>query len=197
MNKKIIALTGGAGSGKSYVSEIIRKDLGYTVIDSDLTARKLMEKGQPVYREVVKTFGADYVDEYGNLDRKKLAETVFNSAEKLEKLNSITHPAVIKEIKHQAGNDVGKYVFVESAIALTSGYAEFCDLIWLVWSEKETRIKRLKDTRAYSDEKIRSLFKSQPQDNMVRAACDAIIENPSDCKREYIIKQVQTLLEQL
>lgn len=197
MNKKIIALTGGAGSGKSYVSEILRNDLGYTVIDSDLTARRLMEKGQPVYNEVVKKFGIDYLDEYGNIDRKKLAETVFNSASKLEELNAITHPAVISIIRQQAADDSGKYVFIESAIALTSGYNDFCDLLWLVWTEKETRIKRLKETRAYSDDKIRSLLESQPQDEVVRAACDAIIDNPSGCKKEYIIKQIQKLLEQV
>lgn len=194
MNKKVIALTGGAGSGKSYVSDILRNDLGYTVIDSDLTAKKLMEKGQTVYREVVKAFGTGYLDESGNIDRKKLAETVFNSAEKLEKLNSITHPAVINAIKKQVQDDTGEYVFVESAIALTSGYSDFCDLIWLVWTEKETRVRRLKDTRNYSDEKIRSLFKNQPQDDVVRKASDAIIDNPPGCKKEYIIKQIQNLI---
>ncbi len=196
LNKKIIALTGGAGSGKSFVSEIIRNVFGYTVIDSDITARKLMEKGKPVYNEVIRAFGNDYTEEGGNIDRKRLAETVFNSSEKLEKLNAITHPAVIEEIKHIADADDGEFVFVESAIALTSGYCDFCDLIWMVWAEKETRMRRLKETRSYTDEKINSLFESQPQDKIVKEASDAIIYNPFDCKRENIIKQIRILLKE-
>ena len=92
-----VGLTGGLGSGKSTVAEILRA-LGAEVIEADELGRALMEPGQPVYAEIVRVFGPEVVGPDGRLNRKRLAEMVFRDGrggDRLEELNAIVHPAVI------------------------------------------------------------------------------------------------------
>jgi len=88
-----VGLTGGLGSGKSTVAEMLR-ELGAEVIEADELGRALMEPGQAVYEEIVSEFGTEILAETGRLDRAKLAELAFRGG-RLHELNAIVHPAVI------------------------------------------------------------------------------------------------------
>ena len=88
-----VGLTGGLGSGKSTVAAILR-EVGANVIEADALGRQLMEPGQPVYSEIVSTFGPDVVNFDGHLNRARLAELAFKQ-DRLNNLNAIVHPAVI------------------------------------------------------------------------------------------------------
>ena len=161
----VIGMTGNAGCGKSYVCRCISELLYCPVIDSDTVCRELMMPGQKVYEDVANEFGPEYLCEDGTLNRAAIAEKVFNDPEALLKLNSLTHPATIEEIKRRiaAYKEEGYgFVIVESALAEDAGYREFCDELWLVAAKKENRIARLRD-RGYSDEKIASVMASQKQ----------------------------------
>jgi len=89
-SSRIIGITGGIATGKSTVSNIVKK-LGYKVIDADIIAREVVQKGKPAYEEIVKCFGDTIIDEFGNIKRKKLGNIIFEDEKKREKLNSITH----------------------------------------------------------------------------------------------------------
>jgi dephospho-CoA kinase len=88
-----VGLTGGLGSGKSTVAAFLR-ELGAHVIEADAVGREMMEPGQPVYTQIVRTFGPDVVNPDGHLNRARLAELAFKGG-RLNDLNAIVHPAVI------------------------------------------------------------------------------------------------------
>jgi len=74
-SSRIIGITGGIATGKSTVSNIVKK-LGYKVIDADIIAREVVQKGKPAYEEIVKCFGDTIIDEFGNINRKKLGNII-------------------------------------------------------------------------------------------------------------------------
>ncbi len=108
-----VGLTGGLGSGKSTVAQMLR-ERGADVIEADELGRELMEPGQKVFSEIVEHFGGGVVAEDGRLDRKKLAGMVFTSAgNRLQELNAIIHPAVI-----QAQFDWADAIFKQNPAAI-------------------------------------------------------------------------------
>ncbi|HUX45774.1 MAG TPA: dephospho-CoA kinase, partial [Terracidiphilus sp.] len=90
-----VGLTGGLGSGKSTVGEMLR-ELGAEVVESDELGRALMEPGQTVFDEIVRVFGREVVNADGRLNRARLAEMAFGGG-RVKELNAIVHPAVIAE----------------------------------------------------------------------------------------------------
>lgn len=180
---KTYGVTGGAGTGKSEVMRLLREDFGGFTILSDDVARDLMHQGGTSYQLIVDHFGQEVVGEDGELDRNRLARIVFQDKEELEKLNSMTHPYVRKEIIRllKEAEESGLYPFaaLESAILLECGYEDICDEFWYVYSSPEIRRARMKETRGYSDEKVDAVMKSQMQDEQAMQMCDFVIVNNS------------------
>ena len=98
---KVIGVTGGVGSGKSVVLSILEKDYHAETILADLVAHDLMQPGGKSYEDIVEAFGDGILNDDGTIDRVKLGNIVFHDAEKLQKLNAITHPNVKEEIKNR------------------------------------------------------------------------------------------------
>lgn len=194
---KVIGITGGVGSGKSHVCKLIHNHLGYPVIDSDEISRNQMQKGSVVLNEVVACFGKEILNEDGSLDRSALAAIVFQDDEKLEKLNSITHPRVIEEIENRISHfaDEGiPFVFVESALACSAGYRSFCDEIWMVYASEQVRRYRLIKTRGYDEARISAMFSEQMGEEEMRACCDKVINNGNMVGDIEICYQIENLL---
>lgn len=171
----IIGVMGGVGSGKSTVLNYLENNYEANIIEADKVAKEVMLPGNDVYNEIVKTFPEVIVD--NKIDSKKLAEIVFNNKEQLEKLNSITHPGAVKEIVSRIKSSKNRIIVVESAILLGSGVEQYCDELWFVFCNRDTRIKRLIQTRGYSKEKCISVIESQPADEEYNKAADEIIDN--------------------
>lgn len=171
----IIGVMGGVGSGKSTVLNYLENNYEANIIEADKVAKEVMLPGNDVYNEIVKTFPEVIVD--NKIDSKKLAEIVFNNKEQLEKLNSITHPGAVKEIVSRIKSSKNRIIVVESAILLGSGVEQYCDELWFVFCNRDTRIKRLIQTRGYSKEKCISVIESQPTDEEYNKAADEFIDN--------------------
>ena len=171
----IIGVMGGVGSGKSTVLNYLENNYEANIIEADKVAKEVMLPGNDVYNEIVKTFPEVIVD--NKIDSKKLAEIVFNNKEQLEKLNSITHPGAVKEIVSRIKSSKNRIIVVESAILLGSGVEQYCDELWFVFCNRDTRIKRLIQTRGYSKEKCISVIESQPADEEYNKAADECIDN--------------------
>ena len=181
---KVIGLTGGIGSRKSFVAKVASYFFPVLHINTDEMARQQMMKGQISYNRVVEEF-SKYSDELlkkdGEINRPVLAKIVFNDAGLLNKLNSITHPAVIEGIKEiiREESGCGEYeaVMIESALVFESGIDRICDEVWFVHAPVSTRIRRLKETRGYSDEKISSVLDDQLAEEEFIKRSDRVIEN--------------------
>nr|WP_302689805.1 dephospho-CoA kinase [uncultured Eubacterium sp.] len=171
----IIGVMGGVGSGKSTVLNYLENNYEANIIEADKVAKEVMLPGNDVYNEIVKTFPEVIVD--NKIDSKKLAEIVFNDKEQLEKLNSITHPGAVKEIISRIKSSKNRIIVVESAILLGSGVEQYCDELWFVFCNRDTRIKRLMQTRGYSKEKCISVIESQPADEEYNKGADEFIDN--------------------
>ena len=140
--KRVIGITGGIASGKSNVSNVI-KSLGYHVIDSDLITHKLEDIGGKVYNAIVLAFGNSYLKDDKSLDRKKLGNLIFSDAKAKEKLNSISHPIIVDEIKKEINNINDEMIFVDIPLLYESKLEYLCDKIICVYLPKNEQIKRL------------------------------------------------------
>ena len=186
---KVYGITGGAGTGKSEVIKMLQENFGGCVIMSDEVARELMQKGNISYQLIVVYFGRDILMDDGEIDRKKLADHVFNNKEALEKLNSMTHPYVKDEIRKliaeaEASGEC-RFVALESAILLECGYEDICDEFWYVYTKPEIRRQRMKETRNYSDEKVDSVMRNQQPDEVFFEQCSFVIKNNTTLSDVY------------
>lgn len=186
---KVYGITGGAGTGKSEVIKMLQENFGGCVIMSDEVARELMQKGNISYQLIVEYFGRDILMDDGEIDRKKLADHVFNNKEALEKLSSMTHPYVKDEIRKliaeaEASGEC-RFVALESAILLECGYEDICDEFWYVYTKPEIRRQRMKETRNYSDEKVDSVMRNQQPDEVFFEQCSFVIKNNTTLSDVY------------
>lgn len=171
----VIGLMGGVGSGKSTVLDYLEKNYNAYIIQSDYVAKEIMEPGQSAFEEISKTFPQVIVGD--KIDSHKLAEIVFNDKEKLKLLNSITHPATIKEVINRINKSKNDIVVVESALLIGTGIEKYCDELWFVFCEKEKRIERLMKSRGYTREKAEGIIKNQPSDEEYNVKADEFIDN--------------------
>ena len=95
----VIGLTGGIGAGKSTILNILKKEFGFTVIETDRIAHELMEKGQPVYEEITACFGREILDEKQQIDRRKLGAIVFEQKKMLKKQLNRQHQAILESLE--------------------------------------------------------------------------------------------------
>lgn len=139
--KKLIALTGGIGSGKSVVSRVLRCK-GYAVYDCDTEAKRLMAESAAMLSAMRERFGEACITEEGAIDRRVIAERIFNDSVEREWLNAMVHAEVRIDLGAWLQRQADDLCFVESAIPVTSGLDVMCDAIWFVVAPEEVRIER-------------------------------------------------------
>ena len=178
---KIIGITGGIGSGKSAVLELLEKNFNAFIIKADDVAKETMEIGHAGYNKVLEIFGEDILDNNHNIIREKLAKIVFTNKNKLIVLNSIIHPLVKKLITEQIGQlkceEKYDYIFIEAALLIEDHYEILCDELWHVYAPEEVRIERLRASRGYDDNKIKEVFANQLRPDEFKKNCKIIINN--------------------
>lgn len=198
-NMKVIGITGGVGSGKSVVMDILQKEYGAQIILADLVAHDLMEPGQQNYIDIVEAFGEEILAKDKTIDRPALAKVVFGDKEKLVRLNAITHPNVKKEIfrRIDAIKEKGEasFIAVEAALLLEEGYQKDFDAMWYVYVDEATRIDRLKEGRGYTEEKCREIMAKQLPEEVFRKECSTVIDNHLGISETE--KQIKTAVEGL
>lgn len=182
----VIGITGGVGCGKSTVLDILKNNYGATVIEADKVGHKVIEPYGIAYDMVVKLFGEEILDKTDTekpcINRKAMADLVFNDKERLTLLNGIIHPAVKEYIKFFIDDEKTKrtkYIVVEAALLIEAGYRDICDIYWYIHANRDIRIKRLMQSREYSLEKINSIMDNQLSDKEFIEGTDDIIQNNS------------------
>lgn len=192
----IIGITGGIGSGKSYVLSVMEKRFGCLLLEADVIAWQLEQPSGSCYKAIVQLFGEEILAPDGMIDRQKLGQIVFSDQEKLKKLNQIVHPAVKeeiqKEIRQSQAEKPERIILIEAALLLEDHYDTICDTIWYIRSSEETRRKRLKERRGYSEEKICAVMKNQLSEEEFISKCDSVIDN--DHTEEELVRQIEACL---
>lgn len=159
---KVIAISGGIGSGKSVVSKMLIA-LGYNVYDCDARAKKLMDAEEGIKDAISEKISKDVIVN-SNIDRLKLSQIVFNDNSKLQMLNSIVHGAVKDDLRQWTNNAKTDVVFVETAILYQSKLDEIVDEVWDVFAPKEIRILRVQKRNNMTREQVMARMKSQEYD---------------------------------
>ena len=199
-NVKIIGITGGVGRGKSAVLDYFQSKFNACVIQTDLLAHKLEQPGEICYQKIVEEYGAQILDSNGIINRKVLGEIVFKDEAMLKKLNNIVHPQVtnaivniISDIKNDSSFEQTKLIIIESALLFEAKIDKLCDETWYIYTNKDNRRKRLKESRGYSDEKLDEIMKSQLDEESFFAKCSHVIDNNDDIELTY--RQIREELE--
>lgn len=177
---KVLGITGGVGSGKSEVLNFLHQQYGGVICQLDEVAKELEQKGQSCYEEIVERFGGKILDEDEELDRGRLADTVFGDALQLKQLNEIVHPKVREWVKEDISKKerMGMPLYIiEAALLPGAGYEEICQEMWYIYADEKVRRERLKASRGYTDEKISRMMQSQPSEATFRETCTVVIDN--------------------
>lgn len=174
---KVIGVIGGSGSGKSTVSQIFSAH-GLYPIDCDRVARQIVEPGLPCLEKLVLAFGEDILDENGRLNRKMLAQKAFSSPENTEKLNRITHPTILEEVRRQMTEHADcAGILVDGAALVESGFAEVCDVVVAVSSPFLLRLFRICRRDSLSLSGALERLRAQKPDSFYRAHADYVLCN--------------------
>lgn len=173
---KVIGLTGGIGSGKSTLIEFI-ENLGYSVYISDNESKKLLNSKEIVNK--IQFLFSDHVLVVDNLlDKKKLAEIVFNDPENLKKLNALIHPLVKIDFENWVEMHKNeKLLFKEAAVLFESGAYKGCDYTILITAPLSVRIERVMKRDAITSDKVLERINNQWSDQEKAKLADFIIEN--------------------
>lgn len=176
MDKFIFGITGPTGAGKSTVSDIFR-DMGVNVIDADKAARVVMQKGCKCLEELVTVFGHDILTADNELNRKKLADIVFNDSDKLKLLNSVTHKH-IKDYLIKKINESDSYIAaIDGAVIIGSPVMELCKKMVVVTADTDTRITRIMKRDGIDKSMAVSRINSQMSNKEYESFADYIIKN--------------------
>lgn len=168
-----VGITGGIGSGKSTVCRLFA-ERGIAVYDSDREAKRLM--AGPLRASIEARFGASIYHD-GQLDRRALAQVVFNDSQALADLNALVHPAVRADFEAWAERQTGDYVILESAILYESGFDDTVDRVVAVLAPLEVRIERTCRRDGASEEEVRRRIATQLNDDELAAKADVTMVN--------------------
>ncbi|MEN6325723.1 MAG: dephospho-CoA kinase [Syntrophomonas sp.] len=177
---RIIGLTGGIASGKSIVSKTLQ-DLGAAAISTDEIGHSIIEPYKPAWHDLIAYFGRQILNDDLTINRQKLGAMVFNDREKLDKLNKITHPHIMAEMRSAilaiASSNPDSVVVVEVPLLYETHMEKLFDEVWVIWVDNDTQIKRLMARDGIEREDALKRMESQmPLDEKAKRA-DVLIDN--------------------
>ena len=194
----LAGLTGGMGSGKTTVGNLF-KALGAYVLDADEICRTLVEPEKPAWREIIDLLGEDVLNSDQTLDRRKIAEIVFNNPNKKKALEAILHPRVMEEEKalyaEILGNDPDALVIIDAALLIESENYRKVDKVIVIACDEETQLRRIMNKNMFSREDAeRRLRQQMPLEEKLKFA-DYVIHNDSGLAE--LEKKVEVLFREL
>lgn len=192
---RVWAIGGGAAAGKSTVASILREK-GIEVLELDKLTRELSKKGGPLWKNIVKTFGSQFLTEKGELDRTKLGRLVFRDWKSLFSLNSVTHPVLLQEVRKKlASLPPSQIVAVEGAVLFEAGFLPLWNKLIFVEADEATREKRLLKAKGLKAREIKDRLRSQRFLNCLKRRADFILKNEGSL--EELEETIEDWLEEL
>ncbi len=178
----VIGLTGGLGSGKSTVAEMLR-ELGAEILNADQIGHQVYAPGGPAYRDIIDAFGTQVLAADGTVDRRRLASIVFQDPQALQRLNAITHPRIREAIRQRLQELAARGVEVavlEAALLLEAGWDDLVDEVWVTVCPPEVAARRAAQRSGISMEEALARVRAQmPVEERARRA-QVIIHTETD-----------------
>jgi len=172
-----IGLTGGIGSGKSTVANLLARH-GATIVDTDLIARQLTLPGGAAIPAIAAAFGADLIDASGALDRARMRDLVFADASAKRRLEAILHPLIGLETQRQAAASAAPVIVFDVPLLIESGrWRALVDKVLVVDCLEATQVERVVARSGWTVEAVQAVIAQQASRAQRRAAADAVICN--------------------
>jgi len=187
-----IGITGGIGSGKSFVAKII-ESFGYPVFYSDTAAKEIISTNQFVKESLISLFGEELFKE-NRLDREFFANIIFNDENALKKVNKLIHPLVRLSFEEFSLQQKSPIVFNEAAILFESGGASQFDQIILVQAPEKLRIERVMKRDRTTQKEVLSRMKKQWTDEQKIRLSDFVIHND---EKTPLLMQIENVLTEI
>lgn len=172
----ILGLTGGIGSGKSAASQWFESQ-GIQVVDADIVAREVVEKGQPALEQIQQTFGNWVIQEDGELNRRALREYIFKDPSARKQLEAITHPAIRTAIIQQLASATSPYAILVSPLLFETSQYELTHHNLLIDATEELQIERASSRDGQNAEQIKKIIAAQMPRLQKQALAQDIILN--------------------
>lgn len=188
----VVGLTGGIGSGKSAVSALFESH-GVTVVDADIAARIVVEKGRPALERIADHFGKTVLQEDGSLNRAALRKMIFNDEGERGWLETLLHPLIHRELQAQLRAASGPYAMLVSPLLVETGQSRLAQRILVVDAPEELQVERSMARDASSEEQIRAIMAAQSSRKKRLSYADDMILN--DGSREELAEKVKALHE--
>lgn len=179
----VVGLTGPTGAGKTVVCDMLREWQGVVVVDCDKLSRRVASKGNRCLVDLAVEFSPLIIDGHGNLNRKKLAEIVFNDRQKLDALNRIIFPYIVEEAELEiikARENGARVIVLDAPTLFESGANRMCEKIVVVTAEPTLRLQRIMRRDGITAEQAAVRMGSQMSDDFFASHADYLISNTGD-----------------
>ena len=191
---KIVGLTGGIGSGKTTVANFFSAYKNVAIYIADQEAKQLMNSSVAIKEKLIQNFGEQSYSN-GSLNRKYIADIVFNDKEKLTQLNAIVHPEVKKHFQNFIKINAQKeYIIYENAILFESKSNLFCDIIITVFAAIKTKIKRVISRDKSSEKEVLNRMKNQWKDDKKMLQSNYVICNENLDETKKSVHKIHNIL---
>lgn len=179
---KVIGITGNSGSGKTTASKILEEKLSAYVIDADKVVKDMSQPGTEYFNAIKRVFGDNFFTDDGNINRKKLADEIYNQKDSLHRLNDLTFKYVKEEIENQisANKSENEYVVIDVPLLFEAGLDKSCDVVIAMVADDEKKIERIMERDGIDYETAKKRLDIQPDDDMYLEKADFIIDNSND-----------------
>ena len=175
----VVGLTGGIGSGKSTIAELFA-ELGVPIIDADLVARQVVEKGSPLLAKIAAHFGPEILLEDGALNRAALREKIFANETQKDWLNQFLHPAIRHEMLRQLAAQQAPYCIFMVPLLIENNLTALCQRILVVDVLEHTQVERACQRDNNQVEQIKRIMQSQVRRQERLKYADDVINNNED-----------------
>ncbi len=180
----IIGLTGGIGSGKTVASDYFAS-LGVTVVDADIAARIVVERGQPALEEINLHFDGKILTDSGALNRAKLREKIFSDPAEKKWLEQLLHPLIRKEIQTQLLGSTSPYTILVSPLLIETDQYLLADRVLLIDAPESEQVQRTTQRDNNSAEQVEAIMANQASRDVRKNKADDIIINDSTLESLY------------
>jgi dephospho-CoA kinase len=179
LEKPVLGIVGGIGSGKSLVAELLVQRGGW-LINADALGHEALT-APDIKRQVVARFGADILDEQGAIVRKRLGKKVFTDRAELRALEAIVFPfikrRIVEEMDRGRREPTGKFIVLDAAVLFEAGWSQACDKVIFVDAPRELRLARLKERRGWEETQLAAREAAQMALEEKKRRADAVLYN--------------------
>ena len=188
----IVGLTGGIGSGKSTIANLFAK-LGVPLVDADIVAREVVEKGSPLLTKIAEHFGDQILTAQGELNRAALRERVFHNESEKQWLNNLLHPAIRERMQQQLAVQTAPYTLFVVPLLIENKLTTICDRILVVDVSPQTQLTRAAQRDQNNPEQIQRIMNAQVSQQERLKWADDVINNDTELTQNLLHLQQKVL----